>query len=992
MYKKIFFFSILSISLFAQNTNDDYNQGLSCFMEGDYVCARFHFLNLVRDAKSYNHLNQELAHYYYYLSSLRLYHPESEILFEKFLQRFPFSAKKNDAIYFMADYFFEKKKYTEVVDLLSQVNLYKLDKSKKSTAFFYLGYSAYVLNQYDLAKSSLYELTSVFDNPFREDAVFFNAQILFQEGRFVDALSDFESLKKSAKYQKKIPYYISQILFQLNQYEQLVNYLESIVDLHNYDNYQDLVLLQAKSFYHINKYAQAVVYFEEYKTFSTSLTKEQLYQIGYSYYQKELYGFAIDHLNKISLFETDTITQFAFYYLGDSYRKINNKTEAMNAFRSASLLELDLQIQHDAFYQFALLCYDQGNVLCDPLQNLSDFIDKYPNSKHVDQIYTCLANIYLNSHNYNDAISILEKSTFSDSNVEKQYQKICFFRGVQLYNDQMYKDAIIYFDKAINVNNDSYIINESYFWKAEAYYNLDAFSKALLAYKKINPSTFLYKQSLYSQGYCYLKQKNFYNSIDAFTQAEKHTSASDILHDIYIRLGDNYFSLSKYQSAADFFHKGVVIGGFQADYAAYKKSTAYVLLADYDNAIASFNDLMSSFPNSNYLDDAIFDLGNVYILNQKYDLAIQSFTKIINQFPNSLFFSHCKLKIGLVHYIKNEDKQAITALKNILDQFPNTNTSEQALNIIKNIYNELGQSDKFLELIKTVDHDFTKSELDSSTYYSAELQYMQTNYKTAIQSLNSYLSYYPEGLFIIEANYLLYKSYEYLGDLDKALEYLNNLIDDKENKYTIEVVEGLAEISFKLEKYLSSERYFEQLLNIADAHNVKQKAVLGLIESKFNLYNYAEVINSVNELIQDGFFSGQENLRIHYMYAYSLYKNNQIQQSLEEFDWLIKHSDGVLKAESFYFKSLILYNSESYIKSKEVIFQLINELPIYNHWIDKGLLLLAKNYIVEEDMFQAHHVLLELQGKTDDQTILEEINKLLNNNFNTMNSDSIIKN
>ena len=39
----------------------------------------------------------------------------------------------------------------------------------------------------------------------------------------------------------------------------------------------------------------------------------------------------------------------------------------------------------------------------------------------------------------------------------------------------------------------------------------------------------------------------------------------------------------------------------------------------------------------------------------------------------------------------------------------------------------------------------------------------------------------------------------------------------------------------------------------------------------------------------------------------------------------------------------------------------MNELPNYSVWVEKALLLLAKNYISQEDMFQAQHILNELE-------------------------------
>ena len=55
------------------------------------------------------------------------------------------------------------------------------------------------------------------------------------------------------------------------------------------------------------------------------------------------------------------------------------------------------------------------------------------------------------------------------------------------------------------------------------------------------------------------------------------------------------------------------------------------------------------------------------------------------------------------------------------------------VSILRNIYNEMGEAQQFLELIQNIDHDYTKSELDSSTYSSAELQYVQENYQNSIE-------------------------------------------------------------------------------------------------------------------------------------------------------------------------------------------------------------------------------------------------------------------
>ena len=991
MYRYLSLFLFFSTLNFAQNVSQNYNLAYNCFLNEDYICAKNSFFHIIKESPRHNKSMLEYASYYHFLSSLRLYHADAGNLFANFIENFPLSNKKTDAIFFMSEHLFEQKDYNQVIHLLSQINLYQLHQDRKDFAFFYLGYSCYQEGKNELAKSSLYELITSFSSPFRDDAIFYNAQILLTESNHSDALNEFRSLVESEKYRKEVPYFIANILFDFGEYQAVADYLEPLLDPTRCNYYSDLLLLHAKSLYHLKDYDAAVVYFEEYKSLVGTLTEKELYQIGFSYYQKGLHGFAINHFNKITETVYEDLAQYAFYYLGDSYRETNNHVEAMNAFRSASLFSTDSVIQHDAFYQFALLCYEQTNPLYNPIHYLTEFINSYPDSEHIDQIYTCLANTYLNSYDYDKAINVLEKSNFLDENLRNQYQKICFHRGVQLYNDALYDRAIQYFDKAISVPNTTNLLYESYFWRGESYYNLNLFNKALDSYKNLAINSDLYARSLYAQGYCLFKIGDYTSAVKVFKNSLNYQHSSNVLYDMYVRIADSYFSLMEYEMSAIFYDKALAMGGFQDDYSAYKKSTSFILLENYTESIVSLNELINRFPNSNYLDDAIFDLGNTYIAVKEFNQASVTFLKIINNFPNSLFFSSSKLKLGLVYYMQEEDQKAIAVLKEVVSDFPNTNVSEEALRIIKNIYTEIGEANLFLELLKNVEHDYTKSELDSATYYAAELQYMQNNYKNAISSLSSYLSYYPEGLFLLEANYYLHKSHEQLGDLEKSLQFLNQLINEKENKYTIQSVRDLARINYQLGKYISAEKHFTQLLEIAPTVDIKQYAILGLLESEFKLYKYEEVLNDIDALFTEDFFSVKDNLRIKYLKAYSLYVTGNQSEALKLFDWLVENSDGDLKAESYFYIAQISHNTAQYNRCQEVVFQLINELPSYELWVDKSLLLLAQNYIIQQDMFQAKHVLSELKNKTKDTIILNHINTILIDSFSNSNSDSLIQ-
>ena len=128
------FFLVLIISSFS--LSQDYDKGLMCFLDKDYVCSRNYFSEIVNNQHQFNTITIEYAHYYLFLSALHLYHYDTDYLFDAFISDFPFSNKREDAIFFMSEYLFEKKQYKSVVDLLSQTNIYQFSDLKKIEHFF----------------------------------------------------------------------------------------------------------------------------------------------------------------------------------------------------------------------------------------------------------------------------------------------------------------------------------------------------------------------------------------------------------------------------------------------------------------------------------------------------------------------------------------------------------------------------------------------------------------------------------------------------------------------------------------------------------------------------------------------------------------------------------------------------------------------------------------------------------------------------------------
>ena len=56
---------------------------------------------------------------------------------------------------------------------------------------------------------------------------------------------------------------------------------------------------------------------------------------------------------------------------------------------------------------------------------------------------------YMNTRNYRMALESLEKIKNKDSEIEKAYQRVAFFRGLELFTNLRFNDAISIFDKSL---------------------------------------------------------------------------------------------------------------------------------------------------------------------------------------------------------------------------------------------------------------------------------------------------------------------------------------------------------------------------------------------------------------------------------------------------------------------------------------------------------------------------------------------------------------
>jgi TolA-binding protein len=97
-----------------------------------------------------------------------------------------------------------------------------------------------------------------------------------------------------------------------------------------------------------------------------------------------------------------------------------------------------------------------------------------------------------------------------------------------------------------------------------------------------------------------------------------------------------------------------------------------------DKSIEKCAKVITFYPKSKWVDDAIFLMGRCYYLKQDYDKALKKFAELPVYYPKSEFVPKSAFMVGLCAYGKKEYDQSIQALHKALLEHPRAGQSDRA--------------------------------------------------------------------------------------------------------------------------------------------------------------------------------------------------------------------------------------------------------------------------------------------------------------------------
>ncbi|MDZ7635330.1 MAG: tetratricopeptide repeat protein [Bacteroidales bacterium] len=685
------------------------------------------------------------------------------------------------------------------------------------------------------------------------------------------------------------------------------------------------------------------------------------------------------------------LTQNAYYMLGSCYLKSNDKKRAQMSFSAASGMSFDRVVQEEALFNFAKLAYENSYApFGEGIEALHTYIQTYPNSAHVSEAYDYLISAYMRLKNYQAAMTSLEKIYAKDNRLKEAYQKVAYYRGIELFRNKKYQDAAATFDKSLMYKEmNPELSAQALYWRGESNYRLGNTVAAVRdweLFRQMPAARTLPEYELidYNLGYVWYNEGDYSKALPffmAFNNTVDQATRSEVAADARNRIADCYYIRADYPSAIAYYDKVIDYAKLDADYAMFQKGFALGLSNNNEAKISTLSGLISQFPKSAYVPNALFERGRAYVTLEQPTRGEADFTNIIAWHTSSQFVPPAMVQLGLIYYNAGDNAKAIAQFKKVIENYRSTPEARNAVNGLRNAYTDMDDVESYFAYMKTVEGlgNIEASTRDSMTYISGENQYVRGNCDRSSEIFRNYLSEFPSGNFATNARFYLADCQNRAGKVDEALDLYLTVVSVGNNQFMEQALLGAASITYGKADYRKAYSLYEQLSREASNPENRMFAWLGMMRSASANKDDEKIIAAAGMVLDSDKLTEELAREATFLTASANQRLGNNADALDDYRRVGYEVATAYGAESKFHVAELLWLAGDTEGAEKEANEFVDMSSPHAYWTGKTFLLLSEIAVKKGDTFQARATLQSLIDYYTIQNdgIIEEARKRL---------------
>ncbi len=800
-------------------------------------------------------INLEEIEAYRILSLIMLEKDGTNGLIKSYGQRYPHSSFIGKIKFCQAVLYFNRDDYARAGELFDTIDRRDLNREERDEYDFRKGYCQMRTGNTDAAVNTFNAIIGKGNGQYMSPSLYYCGYIRYSNKEFSGAIPLFERAKNDTRFAILSKYHILESKLMLKEYRYVIANGPALYEEIDMNNKAKVARIISEAYYAVNDTDKAKYYFELYSLSGTNLSRNDNFYAGMISYTLGNFTSAAEAFAKVAS-NTDSLGQSAAYHMGQSYIQLKNKHAAQKAFKMASESSFDESIKEDAFFNYAKLSFDISRNTAPFNEYLNSY--RYTNSKW-DEIHSYIATEYLVNGNFAPAIEALGKIKNATPYTTVTLQKASFFRAMQLIKSGAFSDAITHLEQSVkNGYYNHSLRNLGRYWMAECYYRKDMYDNSIELLTELQKNN-LFKQSgewqpsIYNLAYNYFKKGEYPIAAETFnTYINLDPRPQEYINEAGVRLADCYFMMKEYRKAAELYEQIAIDEEYKDLYPPLQSAIAYGLVDEGTKKIALLQEITTEeHKDSPLYSSALYELGRTLVQNVEDEKAEKVLEKLIINPKDSSYYYKALLETGMINANRQKNEEAMELYKKIVAENPVSQEAQSALVGIENLYQQQNNTHDFLAYLESVGLSTIKSEdeKEQMLFNAAEQTFLGEDYQGALNSLLAFISKYPNGTRVPQANFYIAECYSKLGKTEKAGEYYYKVMESGEGAFSEISTLNYGRISYSMERYDQAAKAYETLYKIALLGNNKIEAQTGKIRSYFMCRNYEQTLVETDKLL-----------------------------------------------------------------------------------------------------------------------------------------------
>ena len=626
------------------------------------------------------------------------------------------------------------------VFILSIVSLSQAFEDPKETELLFMAKKAYEDGFYEVSLGMLERFQKKYKDSVKiQQATLLSAECYFYQGRYLEALSIFESLAdnpEASNLLDELYFWMAEVHFKGNNFEKAASLYQKLIDNFPQSSFVPAAYYSLGwSFSQLTKFNQAIETFKSLmeKFPQEPQTKDAAFKLIECLYNLKEYSELKTRIKPVfKLYSNDTLRlPYLYFYLAESEYYLNDLDQAAKNYLKSAQAFKEPKVQ--------------------ALAKLG------------------LGWSYLKLAKYKEAEEVL--ADIKSSSLDKKSLDILWLGQAVLMSatNRVYEAKKLY-EQLINLSTDPLISLQAYLGKADAYYNLSEYAQAINVYKegldKIEHEGLggslpleLIDKLRYNLGLAYIKQGQINSSVDAFNSIIGKDNDQATRINLLFQIGQAYEDVDEFLKAEETYAKIIKLypDSSFVDYAQFQLASLQLKRLDYDAAVASFSSLLKNYPQSKFSSDALYALGSAYFQQADYTRSCEIFVKFRDEFKDSPLRGQALYMLGTSFISLGKINEALSVFKETskLDILE-IELLQKIEYEIADCYYKLGQESEAVSRFKLLRAKYPNSKLTPDImWWLGQYYYRSNDLNLARRYFGSLTLDFPDSLLIADAFYAL---------------------------------------------------------------------------------------------------------------------------------------------------------------------------------------------------------------------------------------------